>query len=47
MEISEPGKDLLKKMLLPDPKERITLEDVMKHPWFTTNLPPEVGARVY
>ncbi|GLC37612.1 hypothetical protein PLESTB_001667900 [Pleodorina starrii] len=41
VEVSEPGKDLLKKMLLPDPKERITLEDVMKHPWFTTNLPPE------
>ncbi|GLI66872.1 hypothetical protein VaNZ11_010863 [Volvox africanus] len=41
VDISEPGKDLLKKMLLPDPKERITLEEVMKHPWFTTNLPPE------
>ncbi|KXZ46593.1 hypothetical protein GPECTOR_42g804 [Gonium pectorale] len=41
VEISEAGKSLLKRMLLPDPKQRIPIEEVMKHPWFTTNLPPE------
>ncbi|KAG2499808.1 hypothetical protein HYH03_002104 [Edaphochlamys debaryana] len=44
VEISEPGKDLLRRMLLPDPKARITLEDVMTHTWFTTNLPPEAAS---
>ena len=42
VEISPDGCDLLQRMLLPDPAQRIQLEQIMVHPWFTTNLPPEV-----
>lgn len=31
---SEPVKDLISKMLIVDPHKRITLDGVMKHPWF-------------
>ena len=37
------GRDLLQRMLLPDPAARIQLEQIMVHPWFTTNLPPEAA----
>ncbi len=37
------GRDLLQRMLLPDPSARIQLEQIMSHPWFTTNLPPEAA----
>lgn len=37
------GQDLLRRMLLPDPSARIQLEQIMVHPWFTTNLPPEAA----
>lgn len=30
-------------MLFPDPTQRIQLEQIMLHPWFTTNLPPEAA----
>jgi hypothetical protein len=30
-------------MLFPDPSQRIQLEQIMLHPWFTTNLPPEAA----
>ena len=36
------GLDILKRMLLPDPSLRITLEQIMVHPWFTTSLPAQV-----
>jgi len=32
-QISETGKDLISRMLENDPENRITLEDVLKHPW--------------
>uniref|UniRef100_A0A7R9VAN1 Protein kinase domain-containing protein n=1 Tax=Chlamydomonas euryale TaxID=1486919 RepID=A0A7R9VAN1_9CHLO len=41
VEVSAEGKDLLQRMLAPDPKQRVQLEHIMVHPWFTTNLPPE------
>ncbi|KAG1669330.1 hypothetical protein FOA52_014892 [Chlamydomonas sp. UWO 241] len=41
VEVSHDGTELVRAMLSPDPRTRITLEDIMVHPWFTTNLPPE------
>ena len=32
--ISEDCKDLLRKMLIKNPKERITVDDALKHPFF-------------
>jgi serine/threonine protein kinase len=34
---SDGAKDLIGKMLTVDPKKRITLDEVMKHPWFQKN----------
>lgn len=31
--VSDQAKDLVRKMLTPDPKKRITAEEVLKHPW--------------
>jgi calcium-dependent protein kinase len=36
--ISEEGKDLLKKMLDPDHKTRITAAEALRHPWFTSRI---------
>lgn len=33
--------DLIYKMLEPDPKERLSMEEVCKHPWFPLLDPPE------
>jgi serine/threonine protein kinase len=35
---SEPVKDLISKILVVDPKKRMTLDGVMKHPWFQKNF---------
>lgn len=32
---------LLKRMLLPDPTQRISIDEVVQDPWFNTNLPPD------
>lgn len=37
-QISEEAKDLLKKMLDPDYKARITAAEALKHPWFTSKI---------
>ena len=34
--ITEEGKDLIKKMLTYDPKKRLSANQVLSHPWFTT-----------
>jgi calcium/calmodulin-dependent serine protein kinase len=31
--ISEPAKDLVRKMLIADPNNRITVEEALEHPW--------------
>jgi len=41
--LSEDCKDLLRRMLLPEPHKRITTEGILDHPWFNTNLPPEAA----
>jgi serine/threonine protein kinase len=33
-EVSSQAKDLVHKLLIKDPRQRITLDDAMKHPWF-------------
>jgi calcium/calmodulin-dependent serine protein kinase len=35
---SERARDLVKRMLIEDPAERITLSDVIHHPWFNDSL---------
>mmetsp|Transcript_21499 Transcript_21499/g.38283 ORF Transcript_21499/g.38283 Transcript_21499/m.38283 type:complete len:476 (-) Transcript_21499:316-1743(-) len=35
--ISEPAKNLVRKMLQPDPSKRITIKDVLKDPWLVEN----------
>ncbi|EIE18357.1 kinase-like protein [Coccomyxa subellipsoidea C-169] len=37
---SDACKDLLKRMLTPDPNNRITAPEIMQHPWFVVNLDP-------
>lgn len=39
VELTPECRDLLTRLLLPDPNQRITMADVMKHPWFVANLP--------
>lgn len=39
---SEPVKDLIFRMLNPDPLARITIKQIMKHPWFKINIPPHI-----
>jgi serine/threonine-protein kinase SRK2 len=42
VEISPECRDLLSRMLVRDPDERITMSQIHTHPWFTANLPAEV-----
>jgi len=37
--ISDEAKDLIQKVLVKSPKERLSLEQIQNHPWFQTNLP--------
>ncbi|KAK9918051.1 hypothetical protein WJX75_000792 [Coccomyxa subellipsoidea] len=37
---SDVCRDLLKRMLTPDPNHRITAPQIMQHPWFTVNMDP-------
>jgi len=39
---SEEAKDLISKMLVVDPKQRITLDGVIAHPWFQKNWDPSM-----
>ncbi|KAJ6250022.1 serine/threonine-protein kinase gin4-related [Anaeramoeba flamelloides] len=32
-------RDIIKKMLVVDPKKRISIDEIKKHPWFTSNYP--------
>ncbi len=40
LQVSPAGQHLLHLMLCPNPRERITVAEVMRHPWFQTELPP-------
>lgn len=41
--LSDMSRDLINKMLVVDPLRRITIEDIRKHPWFTTRLPKYIA----
>lgn len=41
VKVSKECLDLLHKLLAPEPQERITIEQIVKHPWFVTNLPAD------
>ncbi len=36
-DVSSLGKDFINKLLVPDPQERITASQALKHSWLTTN----------
>ena len=40
--VSDACRDLLRRILVADPRERIGIDGIMAHPWFQTNLPPGV-----
>jgi serine/threonine protein kinase len=41
LNLSAAGKDLLVKLLHPDPKLRIDMEGILNHPWFQVGLPED------
>jgi serine/threonine-protein kinase SRK2 len=41
VEISAQVKDLLSKLLVADPAKRLSMQDIQRHPWFLTHLPPD------
>jgi serine/threonine protein kinase len=38
--LSTTCQDLIRQLLIVDPLKRITVPEILKHPWFTVNLPP-------
>lgn len=41
--VSDECKDLLQRILVAEPKQRITMADIQRHPWFTRDLPEGVA----
>lgn len=41
--ISPECRDLLSKLLVANPRNRITIEGIWQHPWFQQGLPPGVA----
>ncbi|OMJ69064.1 hypothetical protein SteCoe_33317 [Stentor coeruleus] len=37
--ISEKAKDLIRKLLVSDPRDRISINDALKHPWLSVSIP--------
>lgn len=42
MKLSSELKDIMSKLLIPDPAKRITIAGILEHPWFNKDLPPGV-----
>lgn len=40
--VSPEAQDLLRKLLVADPQSRLSVEEVLAHPWYTTGLPDGV-----
>ena len=43
--ISPQCMDLLSRIFLTNPQDRISIADIRKHPWFLLNLPAELAVR--
>ncbi len=43
LQLSEECKDLVSRLLVADPARRITLPDILRHPWYLRDLPAGVG----
>ncbi len=43
-QISPECRDLLCKLLVGDPRHRLSMAQIQAHPWFLTNLPPDALA---
>ena len=39
VQVSESGRDLVRKLLVPDPHGRATMDEIKVHPWFLEQLP--------
>jgi len=46
LKISEKAKDLIKKLLIKDPKERPSAQDALKDPWFTEMIQSTVDKKL-
>lgn len=42
VQLSDDCKDLITRIFVPDPNQRITLQDIKQHPWFLMKLPKEL-----
>ena len=43
--LSDPAKDLISRMICVDPKARITIEQIIQHPWFQEGFDPRMLAK--
>lgn len=41
--VSPPCADLIRRLLNPDPSKRISIKEIMKHPWHKIGLPPSAA----
>ena len=42
-QLSPECQHLIHHMFRPNPEERCTIEDIMRHPWFVKDLPPQLA----
>ena len=43
LQLSPECQHLIHHMFRPNPEERCTIEDIMRHPWFVKDLPPQLA----
>ena len=43
VKVSRECRDLLAKILVPDPTKRMTIPVIQRHPWYLKDLPPGVA----
>ena len=42
-QLSPECQHLIHHMFRPNPEERCTIEDIMRHPWFVKDMPPQLA----
>ena len=40
--VSEACKDFIARLLVADPDKRLSIQEIYRHPWFSTGFPPQV-----